>query len=382
MNDSGGTLEQFATALQAGDRDAVMSCFASDATVCVISGEDRITLKGAGIADAVDELLTGFAGLRLKPTSRLVSNRRVVEEAVVSGDHTGIFATAEPTSRRVCVNVRLSATWSTESSLESLLVEADTRALFAQIALTDDVVGVTGGLIAIARERHDGALRVTDETSFSPVPATAPARALTSRRGRFVAVGVAVALLAAAFTWRVVSATGSQEAAQVATNVASTARRVTPATRVAPHKSSPKSQPSSTARPVIAAASPKTAPHVQAGKQVVLNSDVLFAFDSAALTPAANAALTRLAQQLRAANVTGTIQVNGYTDNVGGVGYDAALSQSRALAVARVLQGALVGRSVTLVPQGFGSVNPIAPNTSEAGRARNRRVTIVLPVTH
>ena len=80
--------------------------------------------------------------------------------------------------------------------------------------------------------------------------------------------------------------------------------------------------------------------------------------------------------------MSGTIQVNGYTDNVGGVGYDTTLSRSRALAVARVLQSALVGRNVILVPQGFGDINPIAPNTSEPGRARNRRVTIVLPVTH
>jgi outer membrane protein OmpA-like peptidoglycan-associated protein len=193
-------------------------------------------------------------------------------------------------------------------------------------------------------------------------------------------MGVVVVLLAGALTWRIVSATGSQEAALAATNVAST-HRVTPTKKVAP-KPSQKTQPKSAARPVIAAANPKTAPHVQAGRQVVLNSDVLFAFDSAALTPEATAAVTRLAQQLRDTNVSGTIQVNGYTDNVGGVGYDTTLSRSRALAVARVLQGALVGRNVILVPQGFGDINPIAPNTSEPGRARNRRVTIVLPVTH
>jgi outer membrane protein OmpA-like peptidoglycan-associated protein len=380
MNDPRGTLEQLGAALQAGDRDAVMSCFAADATVWVRSGEDRITFSGAGIVEALDALLTGFTDLRLKPTSRVVSNRRVVEETVVSGDHTGIFANAVPTSRRVCVNVRLSATWSTESSLESLLVEADTRALFAQIALTDDVIGVTGGLIAIARERHDGAVHVTDETSSSAVLAPASAGTLTSRRRWVVAMGVVVVLLAGALTWRIVSATGNQEAALAATNVAST-HRVTPTKKVAP-KPSQKTQPKSAARPVIAAANPKTAPHVQAGRQVVLNSDVLFAFDSAALTPEATAAVTRLAQQLRDTNVSGTIQVNGYTDNVGGVGYDTTLSRSRALAVARVLQGALVGRNVILVPQGFGDINPIAPNTSEPGRARNRRVTIVLPVTH
>jgi outer membrane protein OmpA-like peptidoglycan-associated protein len=386
MNDSNGTLEQFGAALHAGDRDAVMSCFAADATLGVMSGEDWTTLTGSGIGDAIDALLTGFDNLRLTPTSRLVTKERVVEEAVVSGDHTGVFANAEPSGRRVCVNVQLSAAWGSDSTLKSLLVEADTRALFAQIAGTDDVIGVTGGLIAIVRERHDGALHVTDETNSASASAPAPvsghgARLLTSRRRLVVAMGLAVALLAAAFTWRSVSATGSQEAAHVARNPASATRRATPSTRVVLPVPSHLAQPGTMGGPVIAAADPRTLPHVQAGRQVVLNSDVLFAFDSAALTPAATASLTRLAQHIRDTNVTGTIQINGYTDNVGGIDYDSALSRSRALAVARVLQSALVGRQVTLVPQGFGQASPIAPNTSEAGRARNRRVTVVLPVT-
>jgi outer membrane protein OmpA-like peptidoglycan-associated protein len=381
MNEAHGTLEQFGAALQAGDRDAVMSCFDADATVCLISGEDRITFRGTGILDAVDALLTGFANLRLKPTSRRVSKDRVVEETVVSGDHTGVFARVEATSRRVCVNVRLSATCSTESSLESLLVEADTRALFAQISGTDDVIGVTGGLIAMARERHDGALRVTDETTSSSGPASASAGTVTSRRHWMVAAGVAVALVAAALTWRTAFATGSQVPTRAA-NVVSTTQLKTPSTKAAPPKSGKKSQPSAGVRPVIKAANPKASPHVQAGKQVVLNSDVLFGSDSAELTPAATTAVVRLAKQLLQTKLTGTIQINGYTDNVGLVGYDSALSRSRALAVAHVLQNVLVGRNVTLVPQGFGNVNPIAPNTSEAGRARNRRVAIVLPATH
>jgi outer membrane protein OmpA-like peptidoglycan-associated protein len=381
MNDPRGTLERFGAAVQAGDREAVMSCFAPDATLGLTIGNDRFTLTGSEIGEALDALLTGFDNLRLTPTSRRVSKERVVEESVLSGDHKGVFAGVEPTGRRVRINVLMSATWGPDSTLESLWVEADTPALFAQIAGTDDVGGVTGGLIAIVRERHDGALRVTDETSSSSVLASASARTMTSRRRWVVAVGVLAVLLAGVLTWRIVSATGNQETAQAATNAAST-QRVTPLKKAAPRRSSQRTQPKSAARPVIAAVNPKTAPRVQAGRQVVLNSDVLFGFDSAALTPAATAAVTRLAQELRDTKVSGTIQVNGYTDNVGGVAYDSALSQSRALAVARVLQSALVGRNVILVPQGFGDVNPIAPNTSEPGRARNRRVTIVLPVTH
>lgn len=382
MKEPQGTLERFGTALHAGDRDAVMSCFAADATLEVMSGDDRTTVTVCGIGEAVDALLTGFDDLRLTPTSRTLSEERVVEESVVSGDHTGNFAGAEPTSRRVCVNVRLSATWGPDSTVRSLLVEADTRALFAQIAGTDDVIGVTGGLIAIARERYDGALHVTDEAPPPPAPARASghrARPSTSRRRWVVAMAVAATLLAAAVTWRNVSANGSQETAHAATTTAFTTPRATPLTKVAQPKPSHPVQPRPTPRPVIATANPKAVPHVQAGQQVILKSDVMFAFDSATLTPAAATSLARLAQLVRQNKVTGTIQINGYTDNLGGIDYDSALSRSRALAVARVLQSALVGLHVTLVPQGFGQANPIAPNTSDAGRARNRRVTVVLP---
>jgi len=376
-----GTLERLGTALRAGDREAVISCFAADATLGVMTGDDRTTLTGSGIGDAVDALLTGFTDLRLTTTSRLLSKEDVVEESVMSGDHTGIFAGAEPTGRRVCVNMQLSATWGPDSTVKSLLVEADTRALFAQIAGTDDVIGVTGGLIAIVRERYDGALHVTDQTQPPPVPGPTSghkARPSKSRRRWVVPIAIVVALLAATVTWRHASANGSREAAHAATT-AFTTPRATPSTKVAQPKPSKPVQPSATPRPVIATANPKAIPRVQAGQQVILKSDVMFAFDSATLTPAATTSLARLAQLVRQNKVTGTIQINGYTDNLGGSDYDSVLSRSRALAVARVLQSALVGLHVTLVPQGFGQANPIAPNTSDAGRARNRRVTVVLP---
>jgi len=56
-----------------------------------------------------------------------------------------------------------------------------------------------------------------------------------------------------------------------------------------------------------------------------------------------------------------------------------AQARARALAVAEALQPALAGLSVTLQPQGFGDADPVASNATADGRARNRRVTIVLP---
>ena len=72
MTNAPGNLEQLGAALKAGDPDAVMSCFAADAVLGVVSNEERITLTGAEIGEAVDMLLTGFDDHRLTPTSRVV----------------------------------------------------------------------------------------------------------------------------------------------------------------------------------------------------------------------------------------------------------------------------------------------------------------------
>jgi len=380
MNDPSAALLRLGDALSSGDRDAVLACFAEDADLDLMSDDKRVAVTSEGIGEAVDTLLAGFDHIKLTPISRDVSTSRIVQESVLSGDHTGSFAGEQPTKSRVRVNVKLSATAATDTNLQSLSIEADTRALFAQIAGTDDVVGVTGGMIAAARERHDGAVRIIEPAkprSAAVALRRAQPRAAGWRRQAAVLVVAALLLLIAIVVWFPRSTgPGLEATAEHPTRPQSSTGRPT-AVRSQPAPAPKKT--TSAALPVIKIAAPKTVPHVQAGRQVVLNSDVLFGFDSAALTPAARTALNRVAKQVRSAGVIGTIQVNGYTDNLGTVSYDLALSRARALAVASVLQKGLAGRPVTLAPQGFGRANPVASNTSGAGRARNRRVTIVLP---
>lgn len=383
MNDPSAALQRLGAALGSGDRDAVMACFAADASVHVMSGQKEMTFTSKGIRQAVDALMGGFENIRLTSSTQHVSAARIVQESVLSGDHTGIFAGAQPTSTRIHVNVKLSATASSDSSLQSLVVDADTRALFAQIAETVDSVGVGGSLVATVRERHGGAVRVVSDDKPSAAPAfEAIAKISRSRRSWVTVAGAAALLLMVFLIWRPGSTDPALAAkldlAARATASSTPTPTVTPS--VAPTPSEPAPTPTASATlPVIATAAPRAVPHVQPGRQVVLNSDVLFGFNSSALTPAATAAVTDLAGQLRAAGSTGTIQINGYTDNRGGVAYCLTLSRARALAVARVLQSGLAGQAVTLAPQGFGQANPIAPNTSDANRARNRRVTIVVP---
>ncbi|HEX6678619.1 MAG TPA: OmpA family protein [Actinomycetes bacterium] len=118
--------------------------------------------------------------------------------------------------------------------------------------------------------------------------------------------------------------------------------------------------------------------------EVDLSADVLFAFDSAKLTPAAQAELEDTAKLIRE-RAKGTVRVEGHTDSVGSQAYNVPLSQRRAQAVRDALARLLAGRPTQFSVKGFGASKPIAPNKNPdgsdnpKGRARNRRVTVAIP---
>lgn len=70
------------------------------------------------------------------------------------------------------------------------------------------------------------------------------------------------------------------------------------------------------------------------------------------------------------------VVVEGHTDNVGGGPRNETLSEQRANAVAGALmaQGIAMSR---LTPKGLGATKPLADNSTEDGRAKNRRVELV-----
>lgn len=76
------------------------------------------------------------------------------------------------------------------------------------------------------------------------------------------------------------------------------------------------------------------------------------------------------------------VLVEGHTDNIGDVGKNLALSQQRAQAVWNYLKqmdrSGIVSESRLAGIEGYGSYRALADNTTEQGRAQNRRVTIVL----
>lgn len=70
------------------------------------------------------------------------------------------------------------------------------------------------------------------------------------------------------------------------------------------------------------------------------------------------------------------LSVNGHTDNRGDAAHNQALSEGRARAVVSALTGQGI-EAARLTAQGFGDTQPVADNSSDEGRARNRRVELV-----
>lgn len=109
---------------------------------------------------------------------------------------------------------------------------------------------------------------------------------------------------------------------------------------------------------------------------VKFDSGILFDFDSSNLKAAAKDNIKTLAGSLNEYPNT-EIKVIGHTDNKGTESYNLNLSQKRAAAVKAyaVSQGVPSSRLTTA---GKGFAEPIADNSTEAGRAANRRVEIVI----
>lgn len=70
------------------------------------------------------------------------------------------------------------------------------------------------------------------------------------------------------------------------------------------------------------------------------------------------------------------LTVEGHTDNVGSAQSNQALSQSRAQAVVAAVTGTGIPAS-RLTAVGYGQSKPVADNSTDAGRAQNRRVDLV-----
>jgi outer membrane protein OmpA-like peptidoglycan-associated protein len=103
-------------------------------------------------------------------------------------------------------------------------------------------------------------------------------------------------------------------------------------------------------------------------------NDITFDFNRADVKPQFAQTLQGVARNLADFSST-TVDVVGHTDSIGSDAYNLTLSQRRADAVASQLTAYGV-QPVRIVAVGKGEALPIAPNTTDAGRAQNRRVEV------
>lgn len=109
---------------------------------------------------------------------------------------------------------------------------------------------------------------------------------------------------------------------------------------------------------------------IEKGTKVVLNN-IFFESGRAELKPISYVELNK-AVDLLESNASMVIEIGGHTDDVGSDELNLKLSQDRAAAVMDYL--VLAGIEATrLQAKGYGETQPIAENTDEAGRSKNRR---------
>lgn len=111
-----------------------------------------------------------------------------------------------------------------------------------------------------------------------------------------------------------------------------------------------------------------------------LQAEVLFPKDSAKLSDQAKTRIDAIAQEIKQQHAT-QVRVFGFTDNLGSHEHGVVLSKQRANAVQDVLSQELNDPDITFDVRGYAEDYPIADNSTEDGRKKNRRVEVTFPRT-
>lgn len=102
---------------------------------------------------------------------------------------------------------------------------------------------------------------------------------------------------------------------------------------------------------------------------------ILFDTDKADVRPESDATLGEIASLMKIDRSL-RLEVAGHTDNQGASAHNLTLSQARAAAVVAALTGKYGIDAKRLTAKGYGDTMPVAPNSDEAGRSKNRRVVL------
>ena len=113
--------------------------------------------------------------------------------------------------------------------------------------------------------------------------------------------------------------------------------------------------------------------------EIRIKGDAMFASAAAAVLPDLEPLIKKIGEALKPES--GPITVYGYTDSLPirtrRFPNNTVLSEARAASVASII-GATIGDTTRVRAEGKGDADPIASNATEAGRAANRRIEVVL----
>lgn len=143
------------------------------------------------------------------------------------------------------------------------------------------------------------------------------------------------------------------------------AKPPTPVERPAPPVEEKKPEP---------APEPKPAPAPVEEKPDYNFSNVQFEFNSGVLKTESFAVLDRIAAEMKK-DVSVKFVLNGHSSIEGSAEHNMSLSVDRANSVKLYLQNAGIS-SANLSIKGYGATQPVAPNSTEEGKALNRRVEV------
>ncbi len=127
---------------------------------------------------------------------------------------------------------------------------------------------------------------------------------------------------------------------------------------------------------IIDTTSARPAPVIKADSLIILGAELLFETNKSTLRSEHFTTLNSIVKYL-VSHPERSVRISGHTDNTGNEGHNLTLSRKRADVVAEYLvnNGVDINRVET---SGFGSAKPLAANTTDDGRKKNRRVELLI----
>ncbi len=108
-----------------------------------------------------------------------------------------------------------------------------------------------------------------------------------------------------------------------------------------------------------------------------VDENILFDFDKSVLRDNGKQKLDEIATAIKNRYPEGMLGIYGYTDNIGSKEYNKELSEARAESVKQYMNQQTSIDMSRINTYARGESNPVADNSTEAGRQKNRRVDIV-----